>query len=122
MPRVGQLLSALLIALIGVLGVQMFLFAALQQERARDQTLPSVVNDSTAAPASRLDTLLAADPIAQALSDQRAVVIIITTEFSPNSAVVVTSPAQSDGGKALIERFIALSGTSFPASQSGKES
>lgn len=127
MPRIGQLLSALLIALIGVLVVQMFLFAALQQERTRDQALPPVANDTTAAPAPAFDPLLAGAPppaapqIPHVGAEQRPIVIIIT-HVSPTAvpapARMIDFPeetedqpsAQSDGGKALIERLIELSG------------
>lgn len=117
MPRIGQLLSALLIALIGVLVVQMFLFAALQRRTVEPPTPSPGGTDRLAIASQPLNVPRAAAPA----PEQRLVVIIITQGHPPPRpapAGVLEFPVEVTGelavrpneGEEVIERFIALSG------------
>ncbi len=109
MPRLGQLLSALLIALIGVLIVQMFLLAGMYLRMAVDHPRVPVVPDTMTLRALAADPVLTAalgtaDPALDAIAAQHTLVIIITP------ALPTPATKEPDGGKALIERFINLTG------------
>jgi hypothetical protein len=122
MPRFANLLSALLVALIGVLVVQMFLFAALYAERAVLPAPPPASYDAIAAPA---EPLFAAAPVLPPAAPNPIPIVIVVTQPAPPAPTPVPSPnAMRDfprdtgpqsrldaGGKALIERFITLTGT-----------
>jgi hypothetical protein len=133
MPRLGQLLSALLVALIGVLVVQMFLIADMQQRLAITERVPAT--DTVQLPAPVADPLVAAAPISAATTPPTTstLVIVITadqptpappapaTMLNLPAAAVDKSPVPHDGGKALIERFIELSGRPLGTVSSAQE-
>lgn len=107
MPRVGQLLSALLVALIGVLVVQMFLLAGMHQQLANTQTSPPVDQDLPSLPAPQLESPLAAAPAPPETSfpeapHVRPIVIVVTVPDLPAGV--------EDREQAVIEHFIAASG------------
>lgn len=115
MPRIGQLLSALLVALIGVLVAQMFLIVDMQQR------LPTAMRPSATAtvafPTPVSNPALASAPSATvpAPSPPPTLVIIVSADDpvpsdGPERAALADQPARSDGGKAMIERFIELTG------------
>jgi hypothetical protein len=124
MPRIGQLLSALLVALIGVLVVQMFLIAGMQQRLTTTERTPAI--DAVQLPAPAADPPLAAAPISADAAPPPAttstlVIVITAGDPAPAPPAPATMldlpepaanepPAQRDGGKALIERFIELTG------------
>lgn len=107
MPRIGQLLSALLVALIGVLVVQMFLLAGMHQQLATTQPAPPVDQELPSLPAPQLGPPLAAAPAPPETSFSEAprarpIVIFVTAPGLP--------PLQEDREQAVIENFIAASG------------
>ena len=108
MPRLGQLLSALLIALIGVLVVQMFLLAGMQQRLAIDQPTPPATANTISLSAPALDPPLGTAPIpddaAQKAPPVQQTLVIIITPGDPTPAM-----EEPNGGRDLIERFIELS-------------
>ena len=132
MPRLGQLLSALLIALIGVLVVQMFLIAGMQQRLEVAAPTPDAYASGvvSAAPdpfpgAEGTAFVATAGPTAPA---QTLIIVITTGEpFAmttlplipeiDSSPVVEMVPSASDGGRARIERFIALTGAPLGATR-----
>lgn len=137
MPRLGQLLSALLVALIGVLVMQMFLLAGMQQRMAADQPIPPAAHDTMSLPAPASAPPLAVTPLVanaaqQAPAAQRTLVIIIMANDPPPASAparMLDLPQESPlqlapqpaGGRVLIERFIALSGKPLGSSQPGEE-
>lgn len=132
MPRLGQLLSALLVALIGVLVVQMFLLAGMQQQLKSVPLGPP--------PATDVESLAA--PVVQpgptSLPPRVSRSIVITTRAAPappplaapapmidldtieHLPVARTSP-DPDDGQARLDAFIELIRTQVPASQPRKE-
>ncbi len=133
MPRLGQLLSALLVALIGVLVVQMFLIAGMQQRLTATERTPATDTVKLLAPVA--DPPPAVAPIASAIAPPRtSMLVIIVTAGDPAPAQPAPAPmlalpastgseppASHDGGKALIERFIALTGTPLGTMPSTQE-
>lgn len=126
MPRIGQLLSALLVALIGVLVAQMFFIADVQQRLEAPQ--PVSATDMAEFPAPVVPSVLAAPPVAAAIAPPTAttLVIVITADGRisvPSSPAtgLQESPAPHDGGRALIEHFIELTDAPHGAAPSTQE-
>ncbi len=132
MPRIGQLLSALPLALIGVLVVQMFLLAGMQRWPT-DRPPPAA--DMLALPAPPSDARMAAIATDTSVTRSRSatLVVVITTATSrptvdPDlvtmrdlSAAESPQPAPSDTSKTLIERFVALTSTPLGTSAAEEE-
>lgn len=132
MPRIGQLLSALLIALIGVLVVQMFLFAGMEQRLPADR--PPPVPGMAALPAPTTPARMAAIATQAPTRPRPAtlVIVVMTAQARPTvgpaPATMLDLPAAlppqqppSDGGEALIERFIALTSERLGPSSAEEE-
>jgi hypothetical protein len=132
MPRLGQLLSALVIALIGVLVVQMVLIAGMHERLAADQRAPT--SGTLALPAPAADPALVATMSTDAppAPPSATLVIIISARppalgHSPGQGTMLDLPAPpanpppSDDGKALIERFIDLTSKPLGAAPSTQE-
>lgn len=137
MSRIGQLLSALLVALIGVLVVQMFLIAGMQQRLTTAERTPAL--NTVQLPAPVADPPLAAAPITAdapppptPATTSTLVIVITAGDPAPAPPAPATMldlpepaanepPAQHDGGKALIERFIELTGNQLGTVPSAQE-
>jgi hypothetical protein len=140
MPRIGQLLSALLVALIGVLVVQMFLLAGMQQRLTTDPPAPppAPAVESLSAPAAAPPPAPAPPSVPAPLPSRASRSIVINTRAAPappplpapapmidldtikHRLVARTSP-DSDDGQARLDAFIEMIRTQVPASQLGKE-
>jgi hypothetical protein len=138
MPRIGQLLSALLLALIGVLVVQMFLLAGMQQRLLGPQTPVPSLDQMTSAAA--LDPAPLEQELSCAAAPQRPIIIVtmhptaVPPQVAPVHIPIATmldldtleaTPALSsvggDDGRALIERFIDMTDTRLGSDTAGKE-
>lgn len=126
MPRIGQLLSALLVALIGVLVVQMFFIADVQQRLDTTQRVPAA--DMAEFPAPIVTSSFAAPPVAAAIAPPAATTLVIVImaddhiSAPPSPATgIQESSAPHDGGRTLIEHFIELTDTPLGSGLSTQE-
>lgn len=113
MPRIGQLLSALLVALIGVLVVQMFFIAGVQQRLEATQPVPAT--DIVELPAPVVTSALAAPPVTAAIAPPAATTLVIVIAAGDGISVppspateIQASSAPHDRGRTLINNFIEL--------------
>lgn len=125
MPPIGQLLSALLVALIGVLVGLMFFIAGVQQRLDTPQRVSAT--GIAKVPASVVTSSFAAPPVA-AIAPPTATTLVIVITADDRIAVLTSpgtgiqeSPAPHDGGRALIEHFIALTDTPHGTASSTQE-
>lgn len=126
MPRIGQLLSALLVALIGVLVVQMFFIADVQQRLEAPQRVSAP--DVAEFPAPVVTSSFAAPPVAAASAPPTATTLVIVVTADDRISVPLSPatgiqelPAPHDGGRTLIEHFIELTDTPHGAAPSTQE-
>lgn len=126
MPRTGQLLSALLVALIGVLVVQMFFIADVQRHLEAPQRVS--VPDVAEFPAPVVTSSFAAPPVAAASAPPTATTLVIVITAGDRISVpsspatgIPESPELHDGGRTLIEDFIELTDTPHGAAPSTQE-
>ena len=126
MPRIGQLLSALLVALIGVLVVQMFVIAGVQQHLEAPQ--PVSATDLAESPAPVVTSSFAAPSVAAAIAPPpaTALVIVIAADdhiSAPPSAAteIQASSAPHDRGRTLINNFIELTNAPHGTAPSTQE-
>lgn len=119
MPRVAQLLSALLVALIGVLVVQMFLLAGMHQQLANTQPAPPVDQELPSLPALQLESPLAAAPAVSesSLSEEPRTYPIVIVVAVPGVPLV-----PEDQNQAVIERFIDMTDTPIRSDASERRS